>query len=1025
MSKNTDETTLEVFELETVKANTNKFGGSLLLPQIQYTIPPIPIFGEHCANPDIKNSHALTHPAIYFAKVSDYKMIGGTAFPIIQNKCIHHQNFSTEIWETWEQAIGVCSIRQDQNLIGYGQLKKQPTQNCKIINLVGNGSYNYAHWLTEFLPQLVLLKKTGIDLSNYKVLIDARSFPSMLEALFLLGIKNEQLIRVEALSLHAFPHALWVSPVANIVFQRPNALTANSSHQLAEPQHAIFHPEVLQTTRETFLKLIDKQPSDFTPEKIFIKRTPGRTYHARSVLNEAEIQNALELLGFVSIDPSLLTFTEQIRQFSHAKFIVAASGAALVNMIWAPADAKVIVLMNDSKVANYWYFSNIAFALGHQLGYVLGKVVDTGCWDDINHADFKINTQTVLAALRHFGFETKSFREREKSTPKNKKIRILFVLQLAVNWSSLGSVWRALSAYPNVELKLINTKFIHPATDFSDDNWAQLNTFSTDMGLAVDTSGEKVITTFQPHLVFLPNPYDSTRVPELHTSTLINTGCRIAYIPYGIEMGGGSDNLRWQFNESVQQAAWRVFLRSKRNKAMYAKYCDVGDSHAIVTGHPKFDLQQNFATYPISDNLRAKIAGRSVVLWTPHFSVGLHASWSTYRIYNEIIMQQVEARPDLFFIIRPHPLFFKEMLRQQVWQETNETAFRLLCRQKNNLWLDENPDYMEAFAAANGLMTDVGSFLLEFLPTKKPILYLHHPEGLGLNDDSDLVAHYYQATKPEDIAAYIDMVANGADPMQAERIAIIDEYLYGLDGKAGQRIADYVVENLSNELELTEWDTEPCNIVALQNKSDFYWKNAPTTITGASDYYQYKTQALQNTMRYIPELNYAMDIGCGEGAYTALLAQKAKQMDAYDISKKLIQSAKKRAAKLNLENVNFQTQAFTEITARQNIDLISCIELAGSILSDQDFSKLFNKLHRMLKENGYLLILDCFSLQEDQLRKQSSGLSIKLRNIDAFIKFTHMLGFQIDFQTTISESPSDTATRLFLLKKIAPNSKEI
>jgi len=59
--------------------------------------------------------------------------------------------------------------------------------------------------------------------------------------------------------------------------------------------------------------------------------------------------------------------------------------------------------MNDAKVVNYWYFSNIAFAVGHQLAYVLGKVVDTGNWNDINHADFEISLQVLVSALESFG----------------------------------------------------------------------------------------------------------------------------------------------------------------------------------------------------------------------------------------------------------------------------------------------------------------------------------------------------------------------------------------------------------------------------------------------------------------------------------------------------------------------------------------------------------------------------------------------------------------------------------------------
>jgi len=313
MSEGMDERKFEIFELGTVDDTVAQFGGKKLKEEVTYITPAIPMFGEPCLNPNVFSSHELTHPAVYSAVVKDVKIIGAAAFPIIQNKSICHQYFSTEYWETSEQATLSCYIKQDQNMIGYRNIKERNNYACSVINLVGNGSYNYAHWMTEFLPQLVLLKEAGVNLSCYKVVVDSRSYPSMLDALFLLGITEDQLIKIDAMSLNTFPEALWVSPVANVVFQRPNAISSDALHQLAEPQHAIFHPDALIATRNTFLALVAQHDCETAPEKIFIKRFSGRQYHARAVVNEALIQKKLEAEGFVSIDLSTLSFTEQIR----------------------------------------------------------------------------------------------------------------------------------------------------------------------------------------------------------------------------------------------------------------------------------------------------------------------------------------------------------------------------------------------------------------------------------------------------------------------------------------------------------------------------------------------------------------------------------------------------------------------------------------------------------------------------------------------------------------------------------------
>lgn len=451
MSDSAGKRKFEIFELGSVDSTVAQFGGKKLKEEVTYITPAIPMFGERCFNQNVFSSHQLTHPAVYSATVRDVKIIGGAAFPIIQNKSICHQYFSTQHWETAEQAALSCDIRQDQNMIGYCNITARQHCDSKIISLVGNGSYNYAHWMTEFLPQLVLLKEDGVDLSDYKIVIDSRSSPSMLEALLLLGITDEQLIKIDAMSLNDFPEALWVSPVANVVYQRPDAIGSNALDKMATPQQAVFHPDALKVTRNFFLDLLAQGDCVAAPEKIFIKRFTGRQYHARSVINESSIQKNLEQQGFVSVDPSTLSFTEQVRFFSKARYIVAASGAALLNMIWAPEGAKIVVLMNDAVIVNYWYFSNIAFVVGHQLSYVLGKAVSTGHWNDINHADFVVDYQHVCSALNAAGLNISQQVKFPQGDLNNLSAETVFHYAEVLQQHSLFE--RAIQAYRSVLAK--------------------------------------------------------------------------------------------------------------------------------------------------------------------------------------------------------------------------------------------------------------------------------------------------------------------------------------------------------------------------------------------------------------------------------------------------------------------------------------------------------------------------------------------------------------------------------------------
>jgi hypothetical protein len=371
-------------------------------------------------------------------------------------------------------------------------------------------------------------------------------------------------------------------------------------------------------------------------------------------------------------------------------------------------------------------------------------------------------------------------------------VRILLVAQHAAVWSSWRSLWLEFKENPQIEVYVVLAPFIHPYG--AEKIRIEMQQCLKDNGVPFFQSDFYNIDSFKPHVVILQNPYDCTRPEDFSANKLRKKGYRIGYIPYGLEMGGGQENIDGQFNLDFHHNAWRIFARSKRHKAMYAKYSKAGDSNVVITGHPKFDYQaEQLASQLTFDDLKNKIAGRKVVLWTPHFSVGLPATFSTYRIYGQAIIDETQARPDLFFIIRPHPLFFRAMIENGLWTDADEAIFRDKCKNQANLWLDESLDYIKAFSVADALMTDAGSFLLEFLPTNKPILYLHHPEGVGLNDDGELINHLYKAENIDEIIEFFNNIQVGVDVKRAERLSALHEYLFGLDGNAGKRISKSIV----------------------------------------------------------------------------------------------------------------------------------------------------------------------------------------------------------------------------------------
>lgn len=368
-------------------------------------------------------------------------------------------------------------------------------------------------------------------------------------------------------------------------------------------------------------------------------------------------------------------------------------------------------------------------------------------------------------------------------------IRVHFFFQSPETWTTWQSVWSSCDENPSMDAVLVLLPFDH---DSVLENRARA--FLADKGISFVDCSAYDLAKERPDLVFLQNPYDSTRPDEFNCDTLRRLNIPFAYIPYGLDVGGGDDNLRWQYDLDVQRYAWRVFVRSAQHKRMYALHCQSGTRHVVVSGHPKMDhiksttLHQNHQCATRDDH--------KTILWTPHFTVE-KGGWSTYQTLSEHILSFFERQPTgLALLIRPHPLFFGRLKTAGLLTDQEVSALKDRFNQPPFLLFDDDPEYLDSFAASDALMADAGSFLLEYLPTEKPILYLRNDAGPGLNATGSFVDTYYQAAEFEEIEEFLNMVAAGEDPKRTERLEKIPFVLHGIDGNVGKFICDYIVAHI-------------------------------------------------------------------------------------------------------------------------------------------------------------------------------------------------------------------------------------
>lgn len=252
---------------------------------------------------------------------------------------------------------------------------------CGIF-LCGPATGNYYHWLFEQLPKLRLLDEAP-QYDDWPLLVDAGHHPNLLAALGRVNLARRPVIEIEPGARHRV-HRLLV-PEAGV--RMPVDFRAGAT---VYADDILFAPRALAYLRRRFLPAGAGQPGC---RRLYLRRGPAGY---RRLLNEQVVQAEFVARGFEVVEPGGLSLDEQIALFSEAAIIAGPTGAGMANMVFAPAQCRVLVLYYDS--VPYFYFSTLAATLQQNLMYLLGEP-ESGSNANLYQRDFTIDPAHVGPAL--------------------------------------------------------------------------------------------------------------------------------------------------------------------------------------------------------------------------------------------------------------------------------------------------------------------------------------------------------------------------------------------------------------------------------------------------------------------------------------------------------------------------------------------------------------------------------------------------------------------------------------------------
>ena len=229
-------------------------------------------------------------------------------------------------------------------------------------------STGYFHWLADALTRLFVVRDRARDL------------------LLVLPQKFQALEFVES-SLKAFG-------VTNVEFIGPDEFIEFRS--LLLPSHTApsghYNADAIRGVRSVLLSAYGDETGD--GERLYISRGQAGK---RRVINEQEIEPILKRFGFETVRTEELSFAEQVRTCSRARYVVSNHGAGLTNTLFMRQGGSVLELRHQSDNINNCFFT-LASALDLNYFYQTCSPGDASV--NPHEADVRVDPTELESNLR-------------------------------------------------------------------------------------------------------------------------------------------------------------------------------------------------------------------------------------------------------------------------------------------------------------------------------------------------------------------------------------------------------------------------------------------------------------------------------------------------------------------------------------------------------------------------------------------------------------------------------------------------
>jgi hypothetical protein len=297
-------------------------------------------------------------------------------------------------------------------------------------------------------------------------------------------------------------------------------------------------------------------------------------------------------------------------------------------------------------------------------------------------------------------------------------------------------------------------------------------------------------------VLFYQQPWAMRDFPRRMAGRTLN-----AYMHYGFMMMA-NHGMHYHIG-SFHSYLWRYFTQTEEHRLLHLQHDPTAYDRLVVTGYPKFDVYLSDPDSRVSSVWPDPSRADFRVVYAPHHALGAdNLGMSTFAWNHELMLELATKTPNTQWVYKPHPNLKYSTVRNNIMSRLEYTSYEAAWSSLPNAVVFDGGGYFDFFRSSDLLITDSGSFLAEYLPTGKPIIWLVSATTVGFNTVGlSLAEAYYRASSVAEIRElFSQIVQERKDPLQEVR-ELASRRLFPTAGKAATAIVDHLREQLATQPE--------------------------------------------------------------------------------------------------------------------------------------------------------------------------------------------------------------------------------